>query len=501
MLFSSWIFVAAFLPATWLVFSFLEPRFGRQAALLWVTAASLFFYGWFKPVYVLIILISLTLNFMLGSQLSKKPDKRLLALGLTANLGALAYYKYAGFFLQTLNMMGGSFDVPKILLPLGISFFTFQQITYLVDAFRGEAKELNFRFYTLFVIFFPHMIAGPIVHHKEIIPQFIKKLPKRERDDLIVLGLTVFIIGLFKKVAIADVMGEIADPVFTAAATGKLTFFEAWLGVLSYTLQIYFDFSGYSDMAVGLAALFGVRMPVNFLSPYKSADIIEFWRRWHITLSRLLREYLYIPLGGSRCGPQRQYFNLMFTMLLGGLWHGANWTFVVWGALHGTYLAINHVWRKASRWRMPQPLAVALTFISVMAGWVFFRSESFDVALNVLQGMAGSHGVAMDDMGGFLARMLTGLGINVQGEASRLLRINEREIVLWIALALVFLAPSTHELMQKRLALDIAAELPRARGFSLRWKSSMPWAVGLGLMATVSLLLLTKVTAFIYFQF
>ncbi len=485
MLFSSWIFIAAFLPVTWGVFAFLQPRAGREMALLWVTAASLFFYGWFKPVYVLIVLVSLTFNFIVGTTLSKKPKKSLLAFGLAVNLAALAYYKYTGLFFQTLDMLGGGYAIPQIVLPLGISFFTFQQITYLVDAWRGEAKELNFRYYTLFVTFFPHMIAGPIVHHKEIIPQFVKKPERAESQDLIVMGLTVFIIGLFKKVVIADNMGAIADPVFTAAALGNaLTFSEAWLGTLSYTLQIYFDFSGYSDMAVGLAALFGVRMPVNFLSPYKSGSIIDFWRRWHITLSRLLREYLYIPLGGNRRGPLRRHANLMVTMLLGGLWHGANWTFVVWGALHGLYLVINHLWRSFTDWRLPRLPAIAITFLAVMLGWVFFRAESVTAALHMLRCLTGEYGF-----------------FPAEGMAARILRINERWYVLWIALAVVFVAPSTHELMKKRLALDIAKGVEEVGGFRLYWKPSQPWAVAIALMAGLSLLLLTKVNAFIYFQF
>jgi D-alanyl-lipoteichoic acid acyltransferase DltB (MBOAT superfamily) len=333
----------------------------------------------------------------------------------------------------------------------------------------------------LFVIFFPHMIAGPIVHHKEIIPQFVRKPPKAESEKMMVMGLTVFIIGLFKKVAIADNMGGVADPVFMAAGMGNLlTMPEAWLGVTSYTLQIYFDFSGYSDMAVGLAALFGVRMPVNFLSPYKSADIIGFWRRWHITLSRLLREYLYIPLGGNRRGALRRYANLMITMLLGGLWHGANWTFVIWGALHGAYLVVNHAWKKFSPWRLPRAPAVLLTFLSVMAAWVFFRADSAATAFHMLECMTGKYGVLQD-------------------ASARLMRINEKWYILWIALALAFFAPNTHELMRKNLALDIAGvpEIP----VRFYWKPSGAWAAGLALMAAVSLLLLTKVNAFIYFQF
>lgn len=480
MLFSSWIFIAVFLPIVWAVYAALEARAGRRLALLWVTAASLVFYGWFKPAYVFIILISLTANFIVGSALARRRSRPLLAAGIVVNLIVLVYYKYTGFFLETWNALGGNVHVPDILLPLGISFFTFQQITYLVDAYKGEAKELDFRNYSLFVIFFPHMIAGPIVHHKEIIPQFEKKT-----ENIAVMGITVFIIGLFKKVGIADMMGEVADPIFNASALGQpLTMIEAWLGAITYSFQIYFDFSGYSDMAVGLAALFGVRMPVNFLSPYKATSITDFWRRWHITLSRLLREYLYIPLGGNRRGPARRYANLMITMIIGGIWHGANWTFAVWGLLHGLYLIINHAWKAYSRWRLPHAVAVAVTFLAVMVAWVFFRAENVTVATRFLQEMAGLHGYFPAD--GFITRTL---------------RINERWYMLAAAALLAFLAPSTHELMKKKLALDIAKNVDAVKGFSLTWSPTRRWAVGIGLLAALSLMLMTHVNAFIYFQF
>ena len=507
MLFSSWIFVAAFLPAVWLVFRFLQRRRMGEAALLWLIASSLFFYGWFKPVYVFILLASIGFNFTLGTQLARqhlKKSKRkgFLIFGICANLAALGYYKYAGLFFETLNTLGIQHGVPQILLPLAISFFTFQQIAYLVDAYRGETREFNFRHYALFVSFFPQLIAGPIVHHKEMIPQFIERLGKLTSRRMLAMGLTVFAIGLFKKLAIADYMGEIADPVFAAAALGQeLTLFEAWLGMIAYTLQIYFDFSGYSDMAVGLAALFGIRLPLNFFSPYKAGNIIEFWRRWHITLSRFLRDYLYIPLGGNRKGGARRYANLMITMLLGGLWHGAGWTFMIWGGLHGFYLIVNHAWQKFSSVRLPHILGVALTFLSVAVAWVFFRADSFATAGHMLDCMTGTYGVALRDTGGWLASAIELTGVDVAPVQSRLLHINEKWYIFWIALLIVFFAPSAHEVMRGKLALDITAVAKKIRQPRLYWRPSQRWAAGIGVMAAVSLLLLTRVNAFIYFQF
>lgn len=505
MLFSSWVFVAGFLPVVLLGFYFLQKRAGRGAAMLFLAAASLVFYGWMKPEYVLIILLSMAGNFGLGMVLSRprlsgRSKNGVLSFGVAANLLALFYYKYTGFFFETLNGFGTGLDVPDIVLPLAISFFTFQQIAYLVDAWRGETRELDFTNYTLFVTFFPQLIAGPIVHHKEIIPQFEKMPSPAARQRMIVMGMTAFIIGLFKKVVIADNMGEIADPIFDAAAMGTaLTLIEVWLGVLSYTLQIYFDFSGYSDMAAGLAALFGVKMPVNFLSPYKSADISEFWRRWHITLSRFLRDYLYIPLGGNRKGVFRRYLNLMVTMLLGGLWHGANWTFVIWGGLHGAFLVLHQVWQKISPFRLPRMAGVFLTFLAVMVAWIFFRAENADTAFRMIHAMTGVHGVTLQNPDGIVGDLLHLFGIDAKQATGRLLRINEKWYILWVALGVVFFAPNVHQLMRQKLALsarDVLTPLSK-----LYWRPTKLWAIAVSLMATLSLLLLTKVNAFIYFQF
>src|SRR5262249_37293646 len=273
----------------------------------------------------------------------------------------------------------------EVTLPLGISFFTFTQVAYLADVAYGHAYERNFAKYVLFVTYFPHLIAGPIMHHREMMPQFDTAMPRLSSDRL-AIGLTVFSIGLFKKVVIADFLATIADPVFAAAAKGAVSGADAWGGTLAYSLQIYFDFSGYCDMAIGMSYLFGIVLPFNFDAPYKAQSIAEFWHRWHITLSRFLRDYLYIPLGGNRHGEARRNWNLAVTMLIGGLWHGAGWTFVIWGGLHGLFLIVNHSWLKLTA-RVPMlarasetivyyALSLALTQLCVALAWVFFRAES-----------------------------------------------------------------------------------------------------------------------------
>ncbi len=343
---------------------------------------------------------------MLGNGKKQKTRKMLLVLGVTVNLGLLGYFKYTNFFVDQINRtMGYNFNVENILLPLAISFFTFQQIAYLVDAYRHETKEYNFLHYCLFVTFFPQLIAGPIVHHKEMLPQFAKDAIYKFNYVHMAIGLTIFAIGLFKKIILADGVAVYATPVFNAAeAKAVLTFFEAWGGALAYTLQLYFDFSGYSDMAIGLAYMFGIKLPINFNSPYKATSIIDFWRRWHITLSRFLRDYLYIALGGNRKGNIRRYINLFLTMLLGGLWHGAGWTFVLWGMLHGSYLMINHAWRKIRsdvlKWSdnvsfLEITAARVLTMLAVIIGWVYFRADSVNGANHLMLTMLGFHGVSL----------------------------------------------------------------------------------------------------------
>src|SRR5580698_7168831 len=309
--------------------------------------AALFFYGAWRPVYLVLLLASVAVNFGLGLRMEDPLRRRRIGtLGVALNLALLCYFKYTNFLFDSLTTLTGTpLPFVNVILPLGISFFTFQQIAYLVDVMRGARVERDIVSYTLFVSFFPHLIAGPLVHHAEMIPQFKRGRTGRS-SVLAARGLAIFAAGLFKKVVIADNLAQFVSPVFAHLdAGGGVSTPWAWLATSAYTLQIYFDSSGYSDMAVGLALLFGIRLPVNFRSPYKATSIVDFWRRWHITLSRFLRDYLYIPLGGNRLGEIRRYLNLLVTMLLGGLWHGAGWNFLIWGGLHGFYLCINHLWQ------------------------------------------------------------------------------------------------------------------------------------------------------------
>ena len=409
MLFNSYVFILGFLPITLAGYALLSRLAPRHAALAFLAAGSFVYYGYWAPRYLILVGCSILGNFVVGRWLVRTaPGRRrwlALAASVTANLALLGYFKYAGFFTETANLtLGTGLSVPQIVLPIGISFFTFQQIAFLVDTYRGVTGKQRFVDYCLFVMFFPQLIAGPIVHHAEMMPQFLQRGVYRvNRSDLSV-GLSIFGIGLAKKVLIADTMATWASPTFAAALAGSQpTFGAAW--VLAYAFQIYFDFSGYSDMALGLGRCFGIVLPLNFDAPYRAASIIDFWRRWHMTLSRFLRDYLYIPLGGGRRGRKRRYVNLMATMLLGGLWHGAGWNFVLWGGLHGFYLVMNHGWqavREQLGWRAPANLllrqalhagSVLVTFLAVCLAWVLFRAESLGAAGRLYAAMCGLHGL------------------------------------------------------------------------------------------------------------
>jgi len=483
MLFNSYSFIFLFLPLTLAGF-FLVARFSHRTAALWLVLASIFFYGWWDPRYVPLLLTSIIFNYSIGYAINRaRPDdkatpraKLLLYLGVSGNLLLLGYYKYTDFFVSTSNALAGT-DLPllHIVLPLGISFFSFTQIAFLVDVYRGLAREYNPIHYTLFVTYFPHLIAGPVLHHKQMMPQFHRPETYRINIANVNVGLTIFTIGLFKKVILADQFALYANPVFNAAAAGaSITTVEAWLGALAYSLQLYFDFSAYSDMAIGLSKLFNIDLPVNFNSPYKSRNIIEFWRRWHMTLSAFLRDYLYFPLGGNRHGAARRYFNLTATMVLGGLWHGANWTFVLWGALHGFYLVMNHGWQALSA-RLPWPripggalIAGAVTFVAVVIAWVLFRAADVDTAVRILRPMAGQGG---------------GLSLMVPHMPSPL-----AVVFLWISggLAVVTLAPNS---------LEISAWLDTRKSR----QGLLGYAVGATLVFIV--LNFNKVSTFIYFNF
>lgn len=397
MIFSSFPFLFLFLPIALIGYFQLARRASHHHAKLWLVGASLFFYGWWNWRYVPLILGSCLLNFRLGLRLlpsTGRPQaarRRELVLGIALNLAMLGFFKYMHFAVGNLERLFSTrFDLMEIMLPLAISFFTFQQIAYLVDSYRGTSQETEEVNYLLFVTFFPQLIAGPIVHHAEVIPQFEDEARRVPDWEHLSRGLYLFSIGLFKKVVVADSLALFVGLGFDS--TGPLTLFEAWIATLSYTLQLYFDFSGYTDMGLGAARMFNIELPQNFLSPYKARNIQEFWRRWHITLSRWLMSYLYIPLGGSRGGVPSTLRNLMITFTLGGLWHGAGWTFVLWGICHGAATVVHRLFSAAGR-RLPFLLSWALTFLFVHLAWVLFRATSFPSALRQLKALVGLFGL------------------------------------------------------------------------------------------------------------
>lgn len=391
MLFNSYEYIFLFLPLTFFIYFYLLQNRFVVGAKGFLVFASLFFYSWWNIAYLPIILSSMLFNYVVGNSLNenfkkvKVSKKSLLTFGIVSNVLLLGYFKYSDFFIENLNILSGSsISLLHLALPLGISFFTFQQIGYLVDSYRNETKEYDFLNYALFVTFFPQLIAGPIVHHAEMMPQFASRWNLVKNYKNIAMGLFIFSIGLFKKVVIADSFASLVDKGFDISTT--LNFIEAWSVSLSYTFQLYFDFSGYTDMAIGAGLLFNIKIPINFNSPYKAVSIQDFWRRWHITLSKFLKDYIYIPLGGNREGNFKTYSNLLITFLIGGIWHGAGWTFVFWGLLHGVALVINHIW-KTLNLHMPKILAWFITFNFINIAWVFFRAKNWDDALKVLNGM------------------------------------------------------------------------------------------------------------------
>jgi D-alanyl-lipoteichoic acid acyltransferase DltB (MBOAT superfamily) len=509
MLFSSYSFLFQFLPAVVLAFA-AARRHSQRAGIMVLAGASLFFYAAWRPVYLLLLIVSVAVNFSLGLRMEDPRHRRAIGLlGVALNLALLCYFKYTNFIFDGINALTGA-PLPffNIVLPLGISFFTFQQIAYLVDVMRGAKVERDIVSYTLFVAFFPHLIAGPLVHHAEMIPQF-----KRGRSGrsavLAARGLAIFTAGLFKKVVIADNLAQFVSPVFAHLdAGGGVTTPWAWLATLAYSLQIYFDFSGYSDMAIGLALLFGIRLPVNFRSPYKAASIIEFWRRWHITLSRFLRDYLYIPLGGNRLGEQRRYLNLMLTMLLGGLWHGAGWNFFIWGGLHGLYLCVDHLWQAWRGARVPDKgfakefsngfakgfatgFSWAITFFAVVIAWVFFRARTAAGAWQMLGGLFGFEAGSSAYTSPGILRLMD-LPILVGEE--RLLLIGGGVVALALAMALWL--PNVPQLFGYREY----RHAPEQAGL-LRWRPNLAWALLSALALAISLFGMWQRLEFLYFQF
>jgi alginate O-acetyltransferase complex protein AlgI len=455
MLFSSAQFLLVFLPITALLFA-LAARYASVGLALGVlTVASIAFYAAWRPWGVPLLMGSIVGNWLVSTRCdARRPGGRwALAAGVVGNLALLFWFKYA-FFASTVAVDAGLMDHPlaRRALPLGISFFTFVQIAYLVDRYRGLAPVAGFWRYVLFVSFFPHLIAGPIVHHAAVMPQLDHPRPDW---PTFALAMFIFAVGLAKKTLIADPLGGAADAAFAPGAVRSLATLNAWGAVLAYTLQLYFDFSGYSDMAVGLALMFGVRFPWNFLSPYRATSIARFWRTWHVTLSNFLRDYVYIPLGGSRVGRVRASANLLITMLVGGIWHGAGWTYVLWGGLHGGALVVNHRWAALQR-RLPALVAWGLTIVVVGLGWVLFRAETLSDATAVYRAMLGlgHHGLASDDRG-----LLAVVPYLLMGLVIALAMPNTRQLSQWFRPNVVW-ATATGGLMCVALAFVLGRVSP-----------------------------------------
>jgi len=496
LLFNSYEFIFAFLPITFYIYFYLNSRRFTEASKFFLVFSSLLFYSWWNISYLPIILLSMLFNYTIGKYLNKREkkfytisNKHLLTFGIVSNITLLGYFKYTDFLIDNLNYWVLTEQMPNLnlALPLAISFFTFQQISYLVDSYRQETKEYNFLNYSLFVTFFPQLIAGPIVHHKEMMPQFSKKKNKVKNYKNIMIGLFIFSIGLFKKVVIADTFSVWATVGFDSATT--LNLFEAWITSLSYTFQLYFDFSGYTDMAIGLALLFNIKLPINFNSPYKALDIQDFWRRWHITLSRFLKEYIYIPLGGNREGEFKTYTNLIATFIIGGIWHGAGWTFIFWGFLHGLALVIHRGWSKIG-FKLWSLVAWFITFNFLNISWIFFRAKEWNDAIKILSSMFSLNNIVLPEklesklsflnsyditFGGWL--------VNIGGSASTV-------IILILTSILTFIFQNSIQIV-------------KYNNFNSNYSLTTIQAVYFGFLFTLSILYIyaSNHTEFIYFNF
>jgi alginate O-acetyltransferase complex protein AlgI len=500
MLFTQFEFLFMFLPLAFAGYFLIAHFVAAPAARLsWLAAASLVFYSYWDVRFIPIIVVSIIFNYAMGLLIAHQTGKPargwVFAIAASANLLALGFFKYTNFAIQFFDALTRSkYPSLAIVLPLGISFFTFTQIAYLADVYGGYPHERSFLKYGLFVTYFPHLVAGPILHHREMMPQFGSETSRKISPENVALGLTILAIGLFKKSFIADGFALIANPVFDAAKQSHLHLLDAWAGSFAYSLQIYFDFSGYSDMAIGLSLLFGIKLPFNFDAPYKSRSIVEFWRRWHITLSRFLRDYLYIPLGGNRLGDRRRNINLAATMVLGGLWHGAGVTFILWGALHGLFLTINHRWteftkRQPALARMTRvwwyPLAaLGLTQAAVVFAWIFFRADNFYDAVRVIKSMAG-----FADQQRVGARL-----VDAYGGAS---------IVLGYIVCLIL--PNVNAMFARwNVGLETYKNESPWSILNFNWRPSIAWAVTTSvalLVAIVINLVAGDSSQFLYFQF
>tara|TARA_Y100000590_G_scaffold407040_1_gene496903 strand:+ start:6253 stop:7794 length:1542 start_codon:yes stop_codon:yes gene_type:complete len=513
MLYNSYIFIFLFLPVTLFGFHFLSKSGHYKLTLSWLVAASLFFYGWWNPIYIALLIGSAIFNYTIGYLLLTRSNKVFLYFGIIGNLVTLGYFKYANFFIDNINFFfDNNIILEQIILPLGISFFTFQQITFLVDTHLGKTKEFNFLQYCLFVTFFPQLISGPIVHHQRMMPQFTKKNLSILKLENLAAGFTTFVIGLFKKVFLADNIAVFATPTFDAAAYGfELTFFEAWGASLAYAFQLYFDFSGYSDMALGLGLMFGIALPFNFLSPFKSKNISEFWRCWHISLSTLIRDYLYYPISLllTRYAMNKNVSSInlfilsmfiptMFAFFWMGLWHGAGWHFVLFGLVQGVYITIYNLWiklvsiipqeKRIKKNNITDFISQTITFVAILFSFVIFRAENIGVAKDIIFSMLGFNGIEFSDMfriGLFGAKPKIG--------------------ILWILLSIfiVNFLPNSKEFILNKSKIfikhgDVISNIVNKK---ITWKPNFFWGIIFVIMLTLSLMSFSNTSEFLYFQF
>jgi alginate O-acetyltransferase complex protein AlgI len=512
MMFHSYQFIFGFLPLTFLVFCLAVHLRGWQAGLVTLGLASVVFYGQFSVALAAMLVGSIIVNFGFVRLLEAHRDRKRLAsmlfsTAVVGNLGYLGYFKYANFFIDNLNAAGG-LGIPylAIILPVGISFYTFVQIGFLAEVHAGQVRGVKFSHYFLFSSFFPCVTAGPILLQKEMMPQFTKNDTAVWNSLRISVALTVFTIGLFKKLVLGDSIAPYADLVFNGVADGAVVSAgAAWIGALAYTLQLYFDFSGYSDMALGIGYLFGLRLPLNFNSPLKATSIIDFWRRWHMTMTRFFTNFLYTPIGiplmrrairngyspGTRflvavAGP------ITLTMVLAGLWHGAGWTFVVFGLLHGLALAVNHAWRQYGPSGLPRPAGWLMTMAVVVTGMVIFRAADLSVAGAMLASMTGL--ASLTGSAPAIAAAVTGGAVTVDAGPALAL------IVALGSIALVL--PNTQELMRDHIfSSDGDAALAADRGSRVAWRPSVRWAAATGALLVLALGLVSGDSTFIYYQF
>ncbi len=542
MLFNSYEFIFAFLPATLAGF-YVLGTLSRRWSLRWLILASLFFYAWWRPLNVLIIAPSILINFVLArtlQRLARNEQRRraslaVLVLGLAFNIAFLGYFKYTYFLGIAINdVFGANLILTHIILPLGISFITFQKIAFLIDVHSRRIESFTLQDYCLFVLFFPQLIAGPIVHYREMMPQF-HNAPCRFDKENVTVGLTLVLLGLFKKAVIADGIAPSVTSIYDHAAGGGVSLLFAWIAAIGFTLQLYFDFSGYTDMALGAARFFGIRLPPNFNSPLRASNIIDFWLRWHMTLTRFLTAYIYNPLvlfltrrrlakgrpgfGGRDTTVAAFALLLMFptllTMFVSGLWHGAGYLFVLWGLLHGVYLTINHAWRlvapklwpdRAGYARIMKPIGLVLTLVAVFASMVFFRSSTMSAAIDLVKGMIGLNGVSLPlavyKHLGPVAGWLEGVGVVQQPWGGQeFLRMT---IAIPILMFVVLACPNTLQILARyepAIGVKPRPSDTLVGGKMVEWNPSVGWAIGISVIATMGILSLGGPSEFLYWQF